>query len=184
MRRRCSQNDMRIRSPKAKGVDACDPLLGAIREGLDLRRHAQLELLEIDVRARYFKMKAGGNLTVLQDQHCFEQPGDPCSSFEVTKIGFYRANRERLIGSTAYVRALVGKNAVGLIATHDLELAHLAEGQPLLHNYHFEERVEGGRLIRSGKHYPCPEERDFFDAIGQPWVEPAERSADKVRIAA
>jgi hypothetical protein len=56
-------------------------------------------------------------------------------------------NRERLIGSTAYVRALVGKNAVGMIATHDLELAHLAEGQPLLHNYHFEERVEDGRLI-------------------------------------
>jgi hypothetical protein len=55
-------------------------------------------------------------------------------------------NRERLIGSTAYVRALTGKNAVGLIATHDLELAHLAEGQPLLHNYHFEEHVEDGRL--------------------------------------
>ena len=36
-------------------------------------------------------------------------------------------NRERLIGSRAYVQELVKGNGVGLIATHDLELVELAE---------------------------------------------------------
>ena len=31
-------------------------------------------------------------------------------------------NQERLIGSQAYIQNLVGKNGVGVIATHDLEL--------------------------------------------------------------
>lgn len=43
-------------------------------------------------------------------------------------------------------------------------------------------RVEGGRLLHHGQHVPCPEERDFLAAIGQPWVEPRERSADRVSI--
>lgn len=45
-------------------------------------------------------------------------------------------------------------------------------------------RVDGGYLYRSGKRVPCPEERDFFEGIGQPWVEPAERNAGRVRIRA
>lgn len=43
-------------------------------------------------------------------------------------------------------------------------------------------RVEGGRLLHHGDHVPCPEERDFLDAIGQPWVEPWERSAERVSL--
>jgi len=43
-------------------------------------------------------------------------------------------------------------------------------------------RVEGGYLWRSGARFPCPEERDFFGGIGQPWVEPSERSAARVEI--
>lgn len=43
-------------------------------------------------------------------------------------------------------------------------------------------RVEGGRLLHHGEHVPCPEERDFLAAIGQPWVEPSERSAERVRL--
>lgn len=43
-------------------------------------------------------------------------------------------------------------------------------------------RVEGGRLLHHGQHVPCPEERDFFAAIGQPWVTPHDRSADRVRL--
>lgn len=43
-------------------------------------------------------------------------------------------------------------------------------------------RVEGGRLIAAGRHVPCPEEQDFFRAIGQRWVEPHERSAERVSI--
>lgn len=45
-------------------------------------------------------------------------------------------------------------------------------------------RVEGGRVYRSGQYVPCPEERDFFAAVGQAWVEPEERAVGRVRIEA
>ncbi|HSJ57366.1 MAG TPA: hypothetical protein VLC95_09310, partial [Anaerolineae bacterium] len=58
-------------------------------------------------------------------------------------------NRERQIGSRAYVHALAGAGGVGMIATHDLALAALAEGTalaepvPQVRNYHFRDQVEG-----------------------------------------
>lgn len=67
-------------------------------------------------------------------------------------------NRERLIGGRSYVRALVGRNCVGAISTHDLELVKLADGMAQVKNYHFREEVIDGRLVfdyilRPG---PCP----------------------------
>jgi DNA mismatch repair ATPase MutS len=67
-------------------------------------------------------------------------------------------NRERLIGSRAYVRALAGKHGAGFIATHDLELAQLAGEMPPVENYHFRDHIEDGRMVfdytlRPG---PCP----------------------------
>lgn len=67
-------------------------------------------------------------------------------------------NRERLIGSRAFIRALAGRRAVSLISTHDLELTQLEEEIPELSNYHFREDVSGGRMtfdytLRNG---PCP----------------------------
>lgn len=56
-------------------------------------------------------------------------------------------NRERLLGSRAYVRALLGANGSGLLATHDLELAGLADHSTQAHNYHFEDQVLEGKLI-------------------------------------
>jgi DNA mismatch repair ATPase MutS len=55
-------------------------------------------------------------------------------------------NRERLIGSRAYVKEVAGGNGIGLLATHDLELASLAESIPELSNYHFRDYVQDGRL--------------------------------------
>jgi hypothetical protein len=67
-------------------------------------------------------------------------------------------NRERLIGSRAYIQALMGGNGVGLISTHDLELVKLSDGVTGIRNYHFREDVVQGRMVfdyqlRSG---PCP----------------------------
>lgn len=67
-------------------------------------------------------------------------------------------NRERLIGSRAYVRALAGKDGLGFIATHDLELAKLAGEVRQVVNYHFRDHVVDGRMafdytLRPG---PCP----------------------------
>jgi ABC-type multidrug transport system fused ATPase/permease subunit len=64
-------------------------------------------------------------------------------------------NRERLIGSRAYIKALIGSAGVGLIATHDLELANLVKLNPLARNVHFQDDVTDGKLtfdykLRSG----------------------------------
>ncbi|MEM7119109.1 MAG: hypothetical protein AAF614_42215 [Chloroflexota bacterium] len=56
-------------------------------------------------------------------------------------------NRERLQGSRAYIQALAGKNGVGLIATHDLELVQLADEMPEIANMHFRDAVENGRMV-------------------------------------
>ena len=51
-------------------------------------------------------------------------------------------NRERLLGSEAYIHALLGKNGTGAISTHDLELASLSG----LSNFHFADQVRDGQL--------------------------------------
>jgi hypothetical protein len=56
-------------------------------------------------------------------------------------------NRERLIGSRAYLQAAIRGNGAGLVATHDLELASLALQSTQVKNYHFRDRVEEGRLV-------------------------------------
>lgn len=55
-------------------------------------------------------------------------------------------NRERLIGSRAFIRALAGTRAVSLISTHDLELTALEDEVPELSNFHFREDVSGERM--------------------------------------
>jgi hypothetical protein len=65
-------------------------------------------------------------------------------------------NRERLIGSRAYIQALVHQNGVGLIATHDLELIKLADELPKIKNYHFEESIIDRQMIFDYKLRPGP----------------------------
>jgi len=67
-------------------------------------------------------------------------------------------SRERLIGSRSYIRALSETSAMGLIATHDLELIKLADEIEGVTNRHFREEVYDSRMIfdyrlRPG---PCP----------------------------
>ena len=67
-------------------------------------------------------------------------------------------NRERLIGSRAYIEALATSNGFGLVTTHDLELAEMDRTIPRLANAHFQESVHGSQLrfdykLRPG---PCP----------------------------
>lgn len=67
-------------------------------------------------------------------------------------------NRERLIGSRAFITALAQGNGFGLVTTHDLELTDLDKTVPRLRNAHFQETVAAGALqfdykLRPG---PCP----------------------------
>jgi hypothetical protein len=65
-------------------------------------------------------------------------------------------NRERLLGSRAYLRTLVEKRGVGLIATHDLELAGLADENPHIRNYHFRDAITDGRMVFDYRLHPGP----------------------------
>ncbi len=87
-----------------------------------------------------------------------EQPNEYPLFFLIDEIFKGTNNRERLIGSRSYIRALVGRNCVGAISTHDLELVKLAESVPQVQNYHFREEVVNGNMVfdyilRPG---PCP----------------------------
>jgi DNA mismatch repair ATPase MutS len=67
-------------------------------------------------------------------------------------------SRERLIGSRSYIRELSQRRAMGLVATHDLDLIKLADEIKGVTNYHFREEVLDSRMVfdyrlRPG---PCP----------------------------
>jgi hypothetical protein len=82
----------------------------------------------------------------------------PPTLFLIDEIFKGTNNRERLIGSQAYITALSQGNGFGLVSTHDLELADLEPAVPGLTNAHFQETVSNGALefdyrLRPG---PCP----------------------------
>ncbi|TAJ10423.1 MAG: hypothetical protein EPO61_03005 [Nitrospirae bacterium] len=67
-------------------------------------------------------------------------------------------NRERLAGSKAFIQALASGNGLGLITTHDLELAQLEQELPAVANAHFQETVEAKTLTFDYRLRPglCP----------------------------
>ena len=67
-------------------------------------------------------------------------------------------NRERLIGSRSYVKAMLGGFGTGAIATHDLELVTLADGYSDIRNSHFRDDVQNGQMVFDYKLHkgPCP----------------------------
>lgn len=67
-------------------------------------------------------------------------------------------SRERLIGSRAYLHYLSKQMGVGLLATHDLELAGMTNQISKLSNYHFRDDVKDGKMVFEYKLHtgPCP----------------------------
>jgi hypothetical protein len=56
-------------------------------------------------------------------------------------------SHDRRIGAEAVVRGLIDRGALGIVTTHDLALARLADDlAPLLQNVHFEDQIEGGQM--------------------------------------
>ena len=57
-------------------------------------------------------------------------------------------SHDRRIGAEALVRGLVARGALGLVTTHDLALAEIADGLgPRAANVHFEDHLESGRIV-------------------------------------
>jgi len=56
-------------------------------------------------------------------------------------------SHDRRIGAEALVRGLVARGAIGMVTTHDLALAHIAESLGgKARNVHFEDQIEGGEI--------------------------------------
>jgi hypothetical protein len=85
----------------------------------------------------------------LQDQAVESALGtstDPPLLYLIDEIFRGTNNRERFLGSRAFIKKLLGAPALGFIATHDLELAKLADTHPHVSNFHFRDEVSGGKL--------------------------------------
>ncbi|MCP9456643.1 MAG: MutS family DNA mismatch repair protein [Nitrospira sp.] len=83
---------------------------------------------------------------------------EPPVLFLIDEIFRGTNNRERLIGSRAYITALSQGHGFGFVSTHDLELTDLEKDISFLTNLHFQETVSAGALqfdyrLRPG---PCP----------------------------
>lgn len=76
-----------------------------------------------------------------------QQPDNLPLFFLIDEIFRGTNNRERQIGSQAYLQALTQYHGCGLLTTHDLELIHLAETNPRITNYHFRETIQDGRMV-------------------------------------
>ncbi|MGZ5432536.1 MAG: MutS-related protein [Thermoanaerobaculia bacterium] len=57
-------------------------------------------------------------------------------------------SHDRRIGAEAIVRGLVERGAIGLVSTHDLALAQIADSlAPRASNVHFEDHIEDGKVV-------------------------------------
>ena len=73
--------------------------------------------------------------------------GDAPVLFLLDEILHGTNSHDRRIGADAVVRGLLERGALGLVTTHDLALAKIAdELAPRIENVHFEDHIEGGEI--------------------------------------
>jgi DNA mismatch repair ATPase MutS len=64
-------------------------------------------------------------------------------------------SHDRRVGAEAILRALVTKGGIGLVTTHDLALASIADAlAPHAANVHFADRIEGDRVLFDYRLHP------------------------------
>ena len=56
-------------------------------------------------------------------------------------------SHDRLIGADAVIHTLLDRRALGLVSTHDLALAQIADSDERMVNVHFEDRLEDGKMV-------------------------------------
>ena len=97
-------------------------------------------------------------LLLIEEEGATKEEGGRPVLFLIDEIYRGTNSRERHLGSHALIRTLSNQMAVGIIATHDLELVTLAHEIPGVANFHLRDEVEDGKmvfdyLLRQG---PCP----------------------------
>ena len=74
--------------------------------------------------------------------------GDLPACFLLDEILHGTNSHDRRIGAEAVVRTLLDRDAIGLVTTHDLALAEIADTEELqLRNVHFEDEVIDGKIV-------------------------------------
>ncbi len=64
-------------------------------------------------------------------------------------------SHDRAIGAEAVVKSLVERGAIGLVTTHDLALAKVADGlAPRAANVHFQDHLENGKMVFDYRLHP------------------------------
>jgi DNA mismatch repair ATPase MutS len=109
----------------------------------------------LDAGLSYFYAEVKRLKTIL---HATADRASPPVLFLIDEIFKGTNNRERLIGSRSYIKALAAGNGYGLVSTHDLELTDLEQEIPSLINAHFQETVSNGTLAFDYRLRPgsCP----------------------------
>ncbi len=75
-------------------------------------------------------------------------PASPPLLFLLDEMLAGTNSHDRRVGAEAVLRGLVARNAIGLVTTHDLALARIADVlAPGVANVHFEDHLEDGRMI-------------------------------------
>jgi hypothetical protein len=83
--------------------------------------------------------------------------GRPGLLFLLDEIFHGTNSADRRVGAEAVVRALVRHGAMGLVTSHDLALAEIADDlAPLAANVHFEDHLEGDRMAFDYRLKPGP----------------------------
>ncbi len=74
--------------------------------------------------------------------------GEPPLLFLLDEIFHGTNSDDRRIGAEGVVRGLIDRGAIGMVTTHDLALAAIADRlSPRAANVHFSDRFEDGRLV-------------------------------------
>jgi hypothetical protein len=64
-------------------------------------------------------------------------------------------SHDRAVGAEAVIRGLLARGGIGLVTTHDLALATLADNlSPRAANFHFQDHLENGRMVFDYHLYP------------------------------
>ena len=96
----------------------------------------------VDHRSRFY-----AEIERLRDIVNLSREGQP-TLFLLDELLSGTNSHDRRIGAEALVRGLVARGAIGLVTTHDLALADIAEtfdGRAV--NVHFEDHIEGGEIL-------------------------------------
>jgi DNA mismatch repair ATPase MutS len=128
-------------------------LVLAMAGGPVCARHLKCSVLRIGATLRTQDSLQNGKsrfyaeITRLKDILGVAESGTPIL-FLLDEILHGTNSHDRAIGAEAVLRGLVERNAIGLVTTHDLALARVADAlTPRAVNVHFEDHLEDGEIV-------------------------------------